>query len=223
SNKIYDLSEKDPAAIIREVYSVSKDQMIFNIRTITSSIMQHEATPVLQVKDFYFRMVSELLSLSKKDGVTIWPEYQAEIDLLNYVMSSSFLIHILSFLIDGIKSFYNYIEGDYYGNSTVDKIVRYIRTNYSDPDLSTESLVQCLNLSSTYISHLFKDVTGQNLKNFITDYRMKKAKELLTDSSLSLGEIAVAVGYRNGNYFSSKFKEQFGIAPSEYKERNANG
>jgi two-component system response regulator YesN len=223
SNKIYDLSEKDPAAIIREVYSVSKDQMIFNIRTITSSIMQHEATPVLQVKDFYFRMVSELLTLSKKDGVTIWPEYQAEIDLLNYVMSSSFLIHILNFLIDGIKSFYNYIEGDYYGNSTVDKIVRYIRTNYADPDLSTESLVQCLNLSSTYISHLFKDVTGQNLKNFITDYRMKKAKELLADSSLSLGEIAVAVGYRNGNYFSSKFKEQFGIAPSEYKERNANG
>ena len=66
---------------------------------------------------------------------------------------------------------------------------------------------------------LFKDVTGQNLKNFITDFRMKKAKELLSDTVLPLGEIAVAVGYRNGNYFSSKFKEQFGITPSEFKER----
>ncbi|MBP5304817.1 MAG: response regulator [Lachnospiraceae bacterium] len=219
SNQVYDLSGKDPVAIIHEVYSVSKDQMIFNLRTITSSIMQCEGTPVLQVKDFYFKMVNELLALSKKDGVEIWADYPSDIDLLNHIMSSSFLIHILSFLIDGIKSFYNYIEGDYFGNSTVDKIVRYVRLNYTDPDLSTESLVQYLNLSGTYISHLFKDVTGQNLKNYITDYRMKKAKELLSDATLSLGEIAVAVGYRNGNYFSSKFKEQFGLAPSEYKER----
>ena len=219
SNKVYDLSIHDPAAIIREVYSVSKDQMIFNIRTITSTIMQYEATPVLQVKDFYFKMISELLTLSKKDGVELFKDFNTDIDLLNHIMSCQFLLHILNFLVDGIKSYYNYIEGDYFGNSTVDKIVRHIRTNYADPDLSTESFVQCLNLSSTYISHLFKDVTGQNLKNYVTDYRMKKAKELLTDTALSLGEIAVAVGYRNGNYFSSKFKEEFGISPSEFKER----
>ena len=75
------------------------------------------------------------------------------------------------------------------------------------------------NLSSTYISHLFKNTTGQTVRNYITDYRMKQAVQLLKNPINQINDIAVRCGYRNGNYFSFRFKEYFGCAPTEYKEQ----
>ena len=216
--KIYDLTVHNPIDMIHSIYSVSKDQFIFNLRNITSLIKQCEATDISDIKNFYFNMISNLFKLSKKDGVSLWPEYQSDYSLSDHVMSSDFLIDILDFLIIGIKKYYKYVERDYYNNSTVDWMIRYIRQNYTNPNLSVNSLSQELNLSETYICHLYKDTTGNTLKNYITEYRMKKAVELLKDSRNQVSDIAIRVGYRNGNYFSFRFKDYFGCTPSEYKE-----
>lgn len=218
NTKAYDLNAHNPIDIIHSIYNTSKDQFIFNLRNITSSIQQCESTEILDIKIFYFNMISELYKVSTKDGVTLWSEYKSDYALSDYVMSSNFLIDIFNFLMNGVKEYYNYIESNYYNNSTVNWIIRYIRQRYTNPDLSVISLSQELNLSETYICHLFKDITGNTLKNYITEFRMKKAAELLEKSSIQVSDIAVKVGYRNGNYFSYRFKFYYGCTPSKYKD-----
>ena len=93
-----------------------------------------------------------------------------------------------------------------------------IRSGYSDPDLSVDSLSLQCNLSPSYISHLFKDTTGQTLHSYIFEYRMQKAERLVRDPSIKIVDIAKMVGYRNGNYFSFQFKSKYGYSPTAYRE-----
>ena len=66
----------------------------------------------------------------------------------------------------------------------------------------------------------FKNTTGKTVKSYITDYRMQQAVRLLRNPTVPVGDIAVRCGYRNGNYFSFRFKEHFGISPTEYREQS---
>ena len=116
----------------------------------------------------------------------------------------------------GIETYCNMLTRDYYQNPTVNWIIRYIHEHYADPDLDMTMLSRVSNLSSTYISHLFKNTTGNTVRNYITEYRMKQAVRLLKDPLNQINDIAAACGYRNGNYFSFRFKEYYGCAPTEY-------
>ena len=61
---------------------------------------------------------------------------------------------------------------------------------------------------------------GQTLNQYITEYRMEKAKQLLKDARFKITDISSRVGYSDGNYFGKSFKKYSGLSPSEYRERN---
>lgn len=73
-------------------------------------------------------------------------------------------------------------------------------------------------MNASYLSELFKEVTGMTFTEFITKHRLQKAKELLKDSNKKIYEISDAVGYRNVKYFSQLFRKTVGIQPLEYRE-----
>ena len=62
--------------------------------------------------------------------------------------------------------------------------------------------------------------TGQTLNQYLTEYRMEKAKQLLKDARFKISDISSRVGYSDGNYFGKSFKKYSGFSPSEYRERN---
>ncbi len=66
----------------------------------------------------------------------------------------------------------------------------------------------------------FKSETGQTLNQYITEYRMEKAKLLLKDARFKITDVSSRVGYSDGNYFGKSFKKYSGLSPSEYRERN---
>ena len=74
--------------------------------------------------------------------------------------------------------------------------------------------------SPYYFSKLFKNKTGVNFIDYLTNIRIEKAKTLLADSDKSMKEICVTVGYSDPNYFSRIFKKVTGVTPTEYKEAN---
>ncbi|MBR6477315.1 MAG: helix-turn-helix transcriptional regulator, partial [Lachnospiraceae bacterium] len=74
------------------------------------------------------------------------------------------------------------------------------------------------NASPYYFSKIFKEATGENFIEYLTNLRMVKAKELLTQTDCSIKEICVKVGYSEPNYFSRSFKKNVGVTPTEYKE-----
>ncbi|MBR6322820.1 MAG: helix-turn-helix transcriptional regulator [Lachnospiraceae bacterium] len=135
------------------------------------------------------------------------------------VNEKDFLPELWDFLLEGIESYCAALETDHYDNATVNWIIRYIHEHYSDPDLDMTVLGRESNLSTTYISHLFKNITGQTVRNYITDFRMKEAVRLLKNPLNQINDIAAQCGYRDGNYFSYRFREYYGCAPSDYKEQ----
>ena len=74
-------------------------------------------------------------------------------------------------------------------------------------------------LSPSYFSTVFARETGQTFKEYLTDIRMEKAKELLMCTSMQTAEIGYEVGYKDPHYFSFIFKKKQGCSPTEYRNR----
>lgn len=84
---------------------------------------------------------------------------------------------------------------------------------------TVEDFAGLCNLSVYYFIHRFKAYTGVSPIQYLTGIRINKAKELLSDSSLSVSEIAYVVGYENPLYFSRVFKRHVGISPAYFAGR----
>lgn len=95
--------------------------------------------------------------------------------------------------------------------------IAYIEQNYSKP-LYLESVAEEVGLSTVYLSNLFKKETGKNFTDYVTEYRLQIASNLLKNSILNVSEIANSVGFSDGRYFSKQFKRFFGIKPTEYRK-----
>jgi YesN/AraC family two-component response regulator len=102
-------------------------------------------------------------------------------------------------------------------NKLSDLVIEIIRDNYQKNDFSVSFIGYKLDKAPSYISMLFKQETGEILSNYINKYRINIAKELLTDTELSIKKIATSVGYTNSNVFISSFKKIEGITPGQYK------
>ncbi|MCC6095529.1 MAG: helix-turn-helix domain-containing protein [Bilifractor sp.] len=97
------------------------------------------------------------------------------------------------------------------------KAKEYIGTHYAG-DLSLDEVSRALNISPYYFSRIFKETEGVTFIEYLTDTRLRRAKELLAEDKLPVKEICSAVGYQDPNYFSRLFRRSEGVSPTEYKE-----
>ncbi len=98
------------------------------------------------------------------------------------------------------------------------KAMEYIRDNFHN-GITLNDVAKHVNLNTYYLSKLFKKEIGINFIDYITSYRMKKARELLRNTDIAIINISIELGYNEPNYFSQVFKKKFGITPSQYREQ----
>ena len=96
-------------------------------------------------------------------------------------------------------------------------VKKYIQTHYGE-SLDLDTVAGQVFLSPAYLGILFKQKTGQNYTDYVMDIRIEKSKELLHDVTMTIAEIASAVGYKDVKYFSKLFKRKLGITPKEYRK-----
>ncbi|GFZ90651.1 hypothetical protein GCM10008018_41290 [Paenibacillus marchantiophytorum] len=89
---------------------------------------------------------------------------------------------------------------------------------HAHEDLSLERIAAAVNRNPFYVSKLFKEHYGMNYIDFLTEYRIDTAKQLMQESDKSLKEITFEVGYNDPNYFSRVFKKLVGCSPTEYRK-----
>ncbi len=94
----------------------------------------------------------------------------------------------------------------------------FIEENYSR-DISLDDVSRSVDISPYYFSKLFKEETGENFIEYLTNLRIEKAKLLLQNKEISIKSICMETGYSDPNYFSRIFKKQVGITPTEYRDR----
>lgn len=97
-------------------------------------------------------------------------------------------------------------------------VVDYIERNIKK-GISLEDVANHVNISTYYLSKIFKKEMGVNFITYITDRKMELAKEMLTTTDVPVLNIALDLAYNEANYFSKAFKKKTGYTPSEYREK----
>ena len=93
----------------------------------------------------------------------------------------------------------------------------YIAENYAQK-IGLDEIAEMLQMNSSYFSTLFKKETGRNFQNYLTEYRIEKAKELLRTTNETMMSVAEQVGYQDTRYFSQCFVKVVGVKPSLYRK-----
>lgn len=156
-------------------------------------------------KEFYF---------DKSELVTIY-EQGLKHEKENFAELKTFikpLCHMLSFLQLTVGN----ISQTETRNKTFDSILAFVQRNFMQ-DVTLRSIADACACSESTVSHLFKEYTNQPVKKYIKNLRIKQAEKLLLTSDLPIGNIALLCGFENTNYFSTAFKKQTGISPTQYR------
>jgi two-component system response regulator YesN len=94
---------------------------------------------------------------------------------------------------------------------------KHIDQRYMETNLSLNDIAAQVNLSPSHFSSVFAQETSQTFKDYLTEVRIQKAKELLRTTALKSGDISYQVGYNDPHYFSFVFKKNTGFSPSEFR------
>ena len=96
-------------------------------------------------------------------------------------------------------------------------MVEFIRNNYAR-QICLEDIAEYAGVSRVYLSQIFKKETGKNISDYLVEYRLGKAKELLLNSNLKIYTIAELCGFGSAQYFNKIFKKMNGISPYQLKD-----
>ena len=107
--------------------------------------------------------------------------------------------------------------GTHQTDETVSACISYFRKNLGSR-ITLELLAQANAISKQALIRKFRRCTGKTPMDYLSTLRLERSKELLKDTTLSIGEIAAQCGFDNVYYFSNHFKHHTGISPSSYRK-----
>lgn len=126
---------------------------------------------------------------------------------------------LISIIKDTFKSV-NDKNNNNYISLNVRKAIKYVHDKYND-ELTIDIVSKELNINKCYFCNIFKKETGITFSNFINKFRVEKSKQLLANSSFSILDVAISVGFNNQNYFAMAFKKELGMTPLQYRKEFA--
>lgn len=142
------------------------------------------------------------------------------IDNLLQLSQAIHTLEDITLLLDNIAQEYRRcIEQQRQANMAVklDIIIEYLKKNYMKIN-SLNEVADIFGLNAAYFSRIFKKRTGENFNYYLNMIRINSAIEYLSDTEMTILEIAHAIGFENENYFMRKFKEIKKCTPSEYRK-----
>lgn len=174
-----------------------------------------------QKEQIYTLMLSLLTAVFKQfpESYDSLPRVQGEEQLQAYLMEMDSLQEMQVFtekILGHVQEREEKLSG--YGRIVRD-VMDYIAKHYGEENLSTARIAEHFHFSQTYMNVLFKQETKVTLKQYLSSYRLEKAKQLLEHDYGKVTEIAEKCGFANANYFAKVFREATGMTPMEYRDR----
>ena len=189
-------------------------------------IRQYPLGKIIKNYGFFSYTVKEALHLSDEEEKTVEAvvqNIQKEINSRLDNFSQDVIVSNLELLLSYCNRFYSrqFITRKMATNDLLtnfENILDKYFTNDSDLTLPTvEKLATELNVSSSYLSDMLRSLTGQNTQQHIHDKLIEKAKEILTNTNLTVSEIAYQLGFEYSQSFSKLFKSKTNLTPIEYR------
>jgi len=114
------------------------------------------------------------------------------------------------------------LAAEHYRMERLKKVIEHIHEGYAG-QIRLKELADLLSMSEAYFCRFFKEITARSPVDYINQYRVRKAAELLKTTNGKMMEIALDVGFNNLSYFISVFKSRFGCTPAAYRKREQAG
>ncbi len=102
-------------------------------------------------------------------------------------------------------------------SSRLDEILEYLNENYKDPQLTIASIAEKHNVSSSYLSRMFKNLMGKGVLDYLHGLRIEEAKRLMRETNMSIKKISYLLGYYNSITMTRAFRRYEGVTPTDYK------
>lgn len=148
------------------------------------------------------------------------PDYKKLFSILfNIPTISQLKDYVKKIAADSIDSF---ISEDSKMSPVIRQVLNYIKA-HPDKDLSLKTLGPLFNIHPVYLGQLFQKETSIAFSEYVIKLKIDKAKQLLLETNMKVGEIAEKIGYSNTSYFFIQFKKCTGISPSDYRKSYTTG
>lgn len=151
------------------------------------------------------------------DLYNILTTYTIASDVTKYIHVSQLVHNIFTSLYDLVSNVNNIKDITPAQESNINTAIKYIANNYQN-ELNLEIVSNQIGYSQFYFSKLFKKQMGMTIHQYINEYRINKAKDLLAYSKLSVNSVATKVGFKNTLTFIRNFEKIVHMTPSEYRE-----
>ncbi len=129
------------------------------------------------------------------------------------ILEKGYACIFFSYLIENFSQKNSFFQT---ANSKFDNVLEYIYQNYTK-SITTKQIAQRFSYNKSYFCRKFQKITNLTPTEFILTLRIEHSQKLMTNSSLSLNDIAQQSGFSSYPYFSLKFKETVGFSPAEWR------
>ncbi len=170
------------------------------------------------VKEYYWKMIDILRGFIKESG----SKFYEDEDILKQFGQLDDMQLLRDFTVKIYQNFLEFRNHEMLSSkkTLLEQIRLYIDSNYQDKGLNVNSIADRFLINPSYLSSLFKSQYSVSLTNYIIEKRMKKAKELLADTTQTVQKITELVGYEDANYFNRVFKNNVKMTPTEYRKQH---
>lgn len=178
----------------------------------------NESLPIHMAKCLLFDLVSTLIKAVDEIGMSWDNVFQDKHDPVKELVNCDTVAEMKKQMTGILQKVCGYVlkRKKNTGSKIRDGVVAFVDKHYSDSNLSISMIAEELNMSPKYLASVFRDQTGELLLDYISRFRVEKAKKLLKKGDLNITGIAKTVGFYNSNAFIRVFKKHEGITPGQY-------
>lgn len=100
----------------------------------------------------------------------------------------------------------------------IQDVLVFMNRHYAE-NIEITALARLVSLSTSRLSHLFKEQMGQTITESLSQIRLRKAASMLHSTSMQVTDIAFAVGFNSLSFFTRKFNQEYGVTPTAYRKQ----
>lgn len=198
----------DPLSFLSVHFSLAHVEFSNGKWNIRSENEMLPLQPMQELKDYY--QIENIFKKLVESWILKLPGYE--------IISKALLQQLLFEALENVKKQYS----DYPISLKVEKIIKYLHKNINNR-VTLSELSEFVQLSSTYLSRIFKETTGYSVIQFFNKLKIEESKELIIEGDKKVKEVAQMLGFTDEFYFSRIFKKFEGISPSEFYSKNVHG
>lgn len=213
---IIDIRVRKKLALLLDVFNI--DDALDEITKILSDAEKRCADNLIAYHIAAYEIIDLLFASMQKKGIQFKNGFEKQ-HAIQCVDDFRFKSDIENFIIQLVKKCneMHLDEKHENGEKLIIEIKRFISENYMS-NINLDDIAKLVCLSPTYVSEVFKRKTGENFSEYLIDYRIEIAKDVLKDIRYKVVDVSLMVGYRDSKYFSRLFKKKVGVNPSDYRK-----